>query len=120
MGAAVTLMVPGVNGVDVMAGTAASPLQTQAVTASTSTTARVATSTTVATLRAANTARKGLTVFNESGAVLYVKLGSAASATDYTYAAPANGYYEVPYGYTGIVTGILASGTGFAQVTELT
>lgn len=121
MGAPVTLTTPNpAGGPDVLAGSAAAPFATQGVTSSAGATSRVATSTTVATLKTANTARKGLTVFNESAAILYVKLGAAASATDYTYATPASGYYEVPFSYTGAVTGILASATGFAQVTELT
>lgn len=121
MATPVTLMQPDpVTGAEKIVGTAASPFQMQAVTAGTGTTTRVATSTTVAPLRAANAARKGLTIYNESTAILYVKLGSGATSTDYTYALPASGYYEIPYGYTGIVTGVLASGTGNAQVTEFT
>lgn len=121
MGTPVTLVTPDPQtGVDKPVGNPTSPFQTQAVTSSTGATARQATSTAVATLKVANAARKGLTVYNESAAVLYVKLGTGAAATDYTYAMPASGYYEVPYGYTGAVTGILASGTGNAQVTELT
>jgi len=116
----VTLVTPDpMNGADKLVGSSSAPLQTQAVTSSTGVTTRPATSTTVATLKAANTARKGLTVYNEGTALLYVNLGPGASATNYTYAMPANAYYEVPYGYTGIVTGMLATGSGSAQITEL-
>lgn len=82
--------------------------------------ARVATSTTVATLVAAGTARRMVRIYNESAAILYVKFGATASATDYTVAlAATTGYYETAPGdaYNGIITGTLASGTGFAQVT---
>lgn len=103
-----------------LVGTAANPMNAQQPKAGTGTTTRVATSTTLATLKAANTNRKGLTVYNESAAILYVLCGSGASATNYTYACPANGYYELPYSYTGGITAILASGTGNAQVTEFT
>lgn len=121
MGTPVTLVTPDPQtSVDRPVGTSTAPFQTQAVTSSAGATTRQPTSTSATTLKAANAARKGLTVYNESGAVLYVKLGPAATATDYSYAMPASGYYEVPYGYTGAVTGILASGTGNAQVTELT
>jgi hypothetical protein len=71
-------------------------------------------------LLAANAARRGAVVFNESTAVLYLKLGSASSVTSYTVQIAANGYYEVPFGYTGIITGIWASANGNARVTELT
>lgn len=83
--------------------------------------ARVPTSTTVATLVNASGSRRVVHIVNESAAILYVKFGAAASATDYTIAlAATTGYYETPPGflYGGIITGILASGTGFAQVTS--
>lgn len=121
MGAPVTLMTPDpTTGLDRLAGSPAAPFATQGVAASAGATTRAATSTAVATLKASNSARKGITVFNESTAILYVKLGTGATATDYTYAVPASGYYEVPFSYTGAVTGILSANTGFAQVTELT
>jgi hypothetical protein len=56
---------------------------------------------------------------NESAVVMYVKFGNTATATDYTFQMAAGAYYESPPGfpYSGLITGILASGTGFAQVT---
>ena len=55
---------------------------------------------------------------NESAAVLYVKLGTAATAIDYSYPVVAGGTLELPQPiYGGAVTGILAAGTGNAQVT---
>lgn len=78
------------------------------------------TSTTSATLLAANVARKGATIYNDSAAVLYVKFGATASSTSFTVPLAANAYYEVPGGYTGIIDGILVSGTGAGRVTELT
>lgn len=80
----------------------------------------VASSATSVTLLAANAARKGATVYNESTSVLYVKFGTAASATSYTVQVVAAGYYEVPFGYTGIISGIWATANGSARVTELT
>lgn len=81
--------------------------------------AAVPSSATVVTLRAANTARKGLTIFNDSSAALTIKLGAAASQSDFTTKIAAGGYYEVPFRYTGIVTGLWASANGNALVTEL-
>jgi len=92
---------------------------------STNTTATVAGSATVVTLIASNASRCGATIYNDSTALLYVKLGSAASLTDFTALLSGNGsgiggYYEVPFAYTGIITGIWASATGNARVGELT
>lgn len=81
---------------------------------------QVASSATVVTLLALNTNRKGAMVMNDSTQTLYVKLGSAATATSYTVKMAADAYYEVPFGYTGVITGIWASANGYAYVTELT
>jgi hypothetical protein len=82
------------------------------------TVSRVATSTSVATLQAANTSRKELIIANDSAGILYVKLGTAASATDYTYKLAA-GATVIEAKYTGVVSGILDTGSGFAQSTEV-
>lgn len=80
--------------------------------------ARVGTSVVAATLFAATARANARLVYNEAAAVLYVKFGATASATDYTVAVPASGYYELPMPvYSGLVTGTLASGTGNAQCT---
>lgn len=72
-------------------------------------------------LLAANTARRGATVFNDSTAVLYLLLGTtAASATNYTVQLTANAYYEIPFDYAGMIRGIWSSAAGNARVTELT
>lgn len=74
------------------------------------------------TLKAANPSRKGLTITNDSSARLYIKLGATATTTSYTVTLAQYGYYEVPFGYTGIVDGIWAAdpNDGGARVTELT
>jgi hypothetical protein len=77
------------------------------------------------TLIAANTGRKaGSKVVNDSTAILYIKLGSTASATDYWAAIDGKttvpGEALIPDGYLGIVTGIWASATGAARVVEMT
>ena len=81
---------------------------------------RVATSTTTAALAALNANRKACIIVNESAAVLYVKFGATATATDYTYAVAAGGTLELPQPiYCGLVHGILAAGAAAssAQVT---
>ena len=99
----------------VSAGTVARPV------VATATVTRVAASATAVTLLAANANRTQAIVYNASTAVLRIKLGSAASATDYSYLLGAGDTYESPtdWVYTGIVTGIWDSATGAAQVTEI-
>lgn len=89
----------------------------KANTASLTTQAASATSVTVL---ASNAARLGATVLNDGNADLYLKFGATASTTDFTVKIPPNGYYEVPFGYTGILDGIWSAASGTARVTELT
>lgn len=84
------------------------------------TTSNVSASATNVTVLAANADRKGAMVFNDSTAILYLKLGTASSSTSFTVRIAGGGYYEVPFGYAGIITGTWTSATGFARVTELT
>lgn len=84
----------------------------------TSTVARVATGTVSFTLAAANATRLWAFFFNESG-TLKIKLGDACSATDYTTSVGAGRSWEMATPYSGIITGILSSGTGNCQVSEV-
>lgn len=90
--------------------------------ANTGTSTQVASQATAITILAANTRRYGATVYNDDPNVLYLLLGTGTvSATVYTVQVPSLGYYEVPYGFTGIITGLWAAdGAGSARVTELT
>jgi len=88
-------------------------LQQRPATGTTVSNTTLATTTTVL---AANPLRKGATMFSVTGTIL-VLLGSGASATVFTARLITNGYYEVPFGYTGIITAI---GAGTLLVTELT
>jgi hypothetical protein len=73
------------------------------------------------TILAANTARLGATIYNDSTAFLYLLLANTtSSATVFTVKLAAGGYYEVPFGYAGVVKGIWSSAAGNARVTELT
>lgn len=86
----------------------------------TATLANVGGSATSVTLIASNTDRRGFVIHNDSTAILYVKFGSAASSTSYTYKLQADALLESPaWCYTGIITGIWASATGDARTTEL-
>jgi hypothetical protein len=104
---------------------------TQAVTGTvTSTTARAGTGTassvastvtTNTTILAANAARFGASIYNESTAVLFLLLGAGTeSATVYTLQMAAGSYYETPFGFTGIIKGHWASANGAARVVEYT
>lgn len=91
------------------------------VTVTTSTLSNVASSATSVTVLALNTARKQAMVFNDSTAILYLKLGATASATSFTARLAPYGYFELPDPvYSGVIDGIWASANGSARVTELT
>jgi hypothetical protein len=89
-------------------------------TPSTSTLTNVTASVTSGTLLAANAARRGATVWNDSTSILYVRLGAGtAAATAATVKLVADAYYELPYGFTGAVVGVWVSAVGSARVTEV-
>lgn len=83
-------------------------------------------STTVVTLRAANPLRRKLSIVNTSAQTLYVRCKAGASLAAFTVALPGgmNAYWEMPFNYRGIVTGIWAAPvapavlSGVAMVTE--
>ena len=83
----------------------------------TATVTSVPVSPTVTTLSAANSAKVKVIVHNEGG-TLYVKLGSGASNTSYSFRLTANTVVEID-GYTGIITGTKVSGATNALVTEV-
>lgn len=90
-------------------------------TSTTGTTSNVSRSNANQTFLASNTARKGATIYNDSGANVYVKLAATASTTSFSVQIASQAYYEVPFNYTGIIDGIWGSnGAGAARITELT
>lgn len=80
----------------------------------------IAASATSVTLAGVNVARLGLSIYNDSVATLYVKLGTTASATSFTLLMQPSSYYEVPFKYTGRVDGLWATASGSARITEFT
>lgn len=88
--------------------------------AQTATVTPAAMTTSAANLLAAGQSRRMFHIFNGTAAILYVKFGSAASSTDYTLQVAAGGYYESAPGnpYSGLITGVLATGSGNVQVTS--
>lgn len=100
----------------------AATITTKETRSPTATTSQVADTASSTTLLALNANRLGATIQNDSSAALYVKLGTTATATDYTVRMVQYAYYEVPFGYTGRIDGIWATdpGDGAARITELT
>jgi hypothetical protein len=77
------------------------------------------TSTSSASLKASNSSRKLLTIYNEGAGNLYVLYGNGtASSTNYSVRLAAGDYLEIEK-YTGDLTGIFAT-AGTAYVTEIT
>lgn len=108
------------SGGPVWGGTATNPIVTNAV-APTATVTSVADTASSTTLLALNLLRRQATIFNNSTEILYVKLGTTASLTDFTVRMIANAYYELPQPvYTGRIDGIWANNSsGAALVTEI-
>lgn len=80
----------------------------------------VAATTGSASVLAANPARAGAIIFNNSTTTAFIAYGTVASATTYTQRIAAGGYYEmVEPVYTGAISAIWSAGTGGFNVTEL-
>ena len=81
-----------------------------------------ASSTTPITLLAANGSRSGATICNEGTGELTLLTGSGVSATVYTLILFPGDYYEIPFGYTGIITGFWNSAVAGnnARIVEFT
>jgi hypothetical protein len=106
----------GVDGDDV---TLQNPFPVRQAPAGTSSTTAVAASTTASTLFTANSARLAATVYNDSSADLYVKLGTGVSTSSFTLKMAPGSYYEIPGNYTGEIDGLWSVATGNARLTEL-
>jgi len=64
--------------------------------------------------------RQFCTIFNDSTQVLYVKFGTTASTTSFTYKLGAGDTLEVDrLEYNGKIDGIWASANGNARITEV-
>jgi hypothetical protein len=70
-------------------------------------------------LLAANPARRGVQLHNNSTSVLYLAYAATATATAYTVYVPSMGTWEMPQPiYTGALTGIWVAANGSAKITE--
>lgn len=80
---------------------------------------RVSASAASVQLAAARANRAGLTIHNDSDAILYVCEGAVASAISYDQFIPPGGIWEADRPlYTGAINGIWSSATGAAQITD--
>lgn len=97
-------------------------MMTQRIPSTTGTNSSVAATTSDSTtILSSNTARRGATVYNDSAlASMRLSLGATCTATSYTVLLAPGGFYEVPYDYTGIITGDWTAASGNARITELT
>lgn len=100
---------------------ASASLSVVGATVSAATISRVASSASSVQLLASNASRTRVIVHNESTAVLRMKFGTTASATDYTYLLNPGETFESPVMpvYTGRIDGIWAAANGAAQITEM-
>jgi len=72
-------------------------------------------------LLAANQARLGMYVFNDSTAALYLAYAQTATASAYTVQISPGGFFEMPPNpvYIGVIFGIWAAANGSARITEV-
>jgi len=94
-------------------------LFTRDAPSNTPTLANVAGSVTSVTIRAANSARRSLIIYNDSASDVYLAYGATASTTSFTILLPSLGTTTITGAeYAGIVTGIWNTAVGNARVTE--
>lgn len=104
-------------------GGTTSPLSVSPPPSATATATQVASSASAVTILAANTARRGATIFYDGAATLYLSEGAGTpSATNWTIKMGVGSFlqYEAPAGFTGAIKGIWSSAIGSANVTERT
>lgn len=65
-----------------------------------------------------NTNRKGAIVFNDSTAILRLKCAETVTPASFTVKIPSQVYWELPFTYTGAISGVWEAANGFALVTE--
>lgn len=98
----------------------AATVTTKETRSATGTQTSVAGSAVSVTLLASNASRLGASFYNDSSAILYLRCQAAASTANFTVKLFAEDFYELPFGYTGIVDGIWALAVGNCRVTEHT
>ncbi|MBW4421545.1 MAG: hypothetical protein KME13_20360 [Myxacorys californica WJT36-NPBG1] len=87
-------------------------------TSSTVNVSTVGASTTAVSILAANGSRKGATITNNSTATLSIDFAATVTTAAFSLQLFSNDYFEVPYGYTGAISGIWSAVNGNALVRE--
>jgi hypothetical protein len=89
-------------------------------TSSSTTKTDLAASITSSTILAANASRKGVAIWNNSISNLFLDFASTVSLTSYSVKIAPQGYFEMPFNYQGIISGIwdVADTNGKALIRE--
>lgn len=87
---------------------------------STATSFDVEANTTSSVLLLANLNRLGVAIWNNSTSDLYLDFDSTSSQTSYAVNISPGGYYEMPFNYTGIISGFWDATNGKAIIREFT
>lgn len=90
------------------------------ITSSAAATIEIDSATTSATLLEFNPARKGALIWNDSTSNLLIDFDASVSLTSFIVRIYPDGYYELPFGYTGVISGIWETANGKASIREFT
>lgn len=108
------------DGTDLLVINSDGSINSTSVNASTADVTSVNVTTSSTQLLAANVNRKAVIIFNDSGANIYVKYGTGATTTSFTWRVANNGVLEIYNNiYNGVIHAVRASGTGDVRVTEV-
>jgi len=95
------------------------PVRIKPIKSSNTTSTTIPSSIDSTVLLAANPNRIGAIIYNNSLSDLYVDLDSSTSTDNFAFKIAAEGgYYQLPYGYVGIVSGIWDTANGSAMIRE--
>jgi hypothetical protein len=109
-----------VSGSDAI-GTATHPIYVRELPGSSAAVSSLTASVTSQLLLATNSSRLSCIVFNDSSANLYLKFGSVASLSSFTYKVLPGGTLEIPRpSYSGRIDVIWDAASGNARITEVT
>jgi hypothetical protein len=72
------------------------------------------------TLLAVNNARNGALIWNNSTSDLIIDFDEEVTATSFSVRIAPDGYYELPFLYTGVISGLWETANGKAIIREFT
>lgn len=94
------------------------PISLPSNKSSTANSTTVTSSITSVTLLAENPLREGGLIWNNSTSNLLIDFDSEVSLTNFIVEIYAGGYYEVPFNYVGVISGIWRQANGSANIRE--